>query len=447
MAKVYRSPALYEGVKRFIRTNDLIRRGNKVFVALSGGIDSVVLLDLLSTLSAEWKLEIGILHVNHLLRGKESDTDERFVRSLATRYGFPLAVARVETKKEAAKKRISIQEAARNLRYSFFLIKKSELRADAVATAHNANDNAETVLLNLFRGTGIDGLAGIPVRRENDSIIRPLLFATRAEIAAYAQERKLRYREDSSNKSDKYSRNFLRRNVIPLLERRVNPSIVQVLTQSSAVFRIASEKEGEILFDKRELKELHPYMRQMVVHEALLRKHIEPSYERIAIVLSLLDAEKGARVDCGDGWRAENEAHQILLTRRDAPSGFSFLLREEGTVATDFFSLVVRKCADIPNKLGAHSSTEYIDARTIRFPMLVRSWKNGDSFVPLGMKRMKKLSDLFVDLKISRSKKNRIPIVESDGKIVWVAGLRLDDRYKITSTTTEAYKLSLLTHE
>jgi tRNA(Ile)-lysidine synthase len=459
MAKKDRSPALYEGVKRFIRTQDLIRGGSKVIAAVSGGIDSVVLLDLLSLLSAEWKFELAILHVNHQLRGKEADADERFVRSLAERRELPLFVARVDTKKEAAKQKISIQEAARNLRYAFFVTKKSELRADAVATAHNANDNAETMLLNFFRGTGIDGLAGIPVRRDEDSIVRPLLFATRAEIAAYAREKKLKFREDSSNRSDKYSRNFLRRNVIPLLEKRINPSMVRTLSQTSAVFRncaeylaeciqnafpaIVAEENGEILFRKGELRKQHPYLRQMIVHDALLRKRIEPSFERIAAVLSLLDVEKGSRVDCGSGWRAENESDRILLSRRNAAADFSYLLKKEGTVANDFFTLSVQKCSDIPNKLGARSSIEYVDARMVRFPLRVRSWNKGDFFIPLGMKHRKKVSDLFVDLKISRSEKNRIPIVESDGKIVWVAGIRLDDRCKITTTTTKAYKFSI----
>jgi tRNA(Ile)-lysidine synthase len=427
--------------------------------AVSGGIDSVVLLDLLSLLSAEWKFELAVLHVNHQLRGREADADERFVRSLAGRLDLPLFVARVDTKKEAAKEKISIQEAARNLRYSFFLTKKLEHRADAVATAHNANDNAETMLLNFFRGTGIDGLAGIPVRRGEDSIVRPLLFATRAEIGAYAREKKLKFREDSSNSSDKYSRNFLRRNVIPLLEKRINPSMVRTLSQTSAVFRncaeylaervrnalpaIVTEEEGEILFRKGELRKQHPYLRQMIVHDALLRKRIEPSYERIAAVLSLLAAEKGSRVDCGSGWRAENESDQILLSRRNAAADFSYLLKKEGTVVNDFFTLSVQKCSDIPNTLGTRSSIEYVDARTVRFPLRVRSWNKGDFFIPLGMKHRKKVSDLFVDLKISRSEKRRIPIVESEGKIVWVAGIRLDDRCRITTTTTNAYKLSI----
>jgi tRNA(Ile)-lysidine synthase len=417
------------------------------------------LLDLLSLLSAERKFELAMVHVNHQLRGREAAADERFVRSLADRLELPLFVARVDTKKEAATEKISIQEAARNLRYAFFATKKSELRADAVATAHNANDNAETMLLNFFRGTGIDGLAGIPVRRDEDSVVRPLLFATRAEIGAYAREKRLKFREDSSNRSDKYSRNFLRRNIVPLLEKRINPSMVQTLSQTSAVFRncanylaervqsaipaIVVEENGEILFRKGGLRKQHPYLRQMIVHNALLRKRIEPSYERIAAVLSLLDAEKGSRVDCGSGWRAENESDRILLSRRNATADFSYLLKKEGTVTNDFFTLSVQKCSDIPNTLGARSSIEYVDARTVRFPLRVRSWNKGDFFIPLGMKHRKKVSDLFVDLKISRSEKNRIPILESDGKLMWVAGIRLDDRCKITPTTTEAYKLSI----
>ena len=462
MAEKLRSSALYEGVKRFARTHNLFRREKKILVAVSGGIDSVVLLDLLSKLSAEWEFELGVLHVNHQLRGREADADERFVRSLAERYGLLFSVARVETKKEAEKKKLSIQEAARNLRYGFFLTKKLEFRADAVATAHNANDNAETMMLNFFRGTGIDGLAGIPVRREKNSIIRPLLFAERAEIVEYAKEQKLKFREDSSNKKETYSRNFLRRNIIPALEKRINPAIIQTLSQTSTVLKycaeylteqiqaafptIVLEKKGEMLLQKDQLKGHHPYMQQMIVHEAFIRKGIEPSFERVGAVLSLLGAEKGSRVDCGGGWKAENDSALICLSRRNAAEPFSYLLKKEGAIAGGSFTLSVKKCNGLPNKLGGHASIEYVDARKIRFPLRVRSWSKGDSFVPLGMKHRKKVSDLLVDLKISRAEKERIPIVESGGNVVWIAGLRLDDRFKITTTTTTAYKLSI-THE
>ena len=268
----------------------------------------------------------------------------------------------------------------------------------------------------------------------------------------------MKYREDSSNLSDKYSRNFLRRKVIPLLEKRVNPSLVKSLSNSAAIFKdcaeflrehvqrawplVVAENDEEILLLKDELRKQHPYIRQMIVHDVFLGKGIEPSVERIAVVLSLLDAEKGSGVDCGNGWRAENESNSILLSRRGAAADFSYVLKKEGMVANGLFSLTVKKSRNVPNKLGADSSTEYVDAGKVRFPLYVRSWKEGDFFVPLGMKHRKKVSDLFVDLKISRAEKRRIPIVESEGNIVWVAGCRIDDRYKITPASTEAYKLS-----
>jgi tRNA(Ile)-lysidine synthase len=461
MTKKYRSPALYEGVKRFVHSHGIIRQGSTVLAAVSGGIDSVVLLDLLTLLSVEWELQVVILHVNHQLRGREASADEKFVESLAKRYNLRLFTARVETKKEAVRKKVSIQEAARDLRYAFFLTKKAELHADVVATAHNANDNAETLLLNFFRGTGIDGIAGIPVQRNGASIVRPLLFATRQEIIAYARERKLKFREDSSNLTDKYSRNFLRRKVIPLLEKRVNPSLVKSLSNSAAIFKdcaeflrehiqrawplVVAESDGEILFLKDELRKQYPYIRQMIIHDAFLGKGIEPSAERIAVVLSLLESEKGSRVDCGNGWRAENESRNILLSRRGAAADFSYVLKKEGMIANGFFSLSVKKSKNVPNMLGTHSSTEYVDAGKVKFPLSIRSWKEGDSFVPLGMKHRKKVSDFFVDMKISRAEKRSIPIVESEGNIVWVAGCRIDDRYKITPASTEAYKLSIRT--
>ena len=453
------SQALYEAFKRFVQTEGLIQRSCRVLAAVSGGIDSVTLLDLLFRLSDEWDLNLGILHVNHQLRGREANGDERFVEALAKRYDVTVHVARVKTKEESVRKKVSIQEAARHLRYAFFVTKKSELGADVVATAHTANDNAETMLLNFLRGTGIDGIAGIPIHRQDDDIVRPLLFATRQEIAAYAKERRLKFREDSSNRSDKYTRNFLRRKILPLLEKRINPSVVRTLSRSSEIFRDCAdflagcvnqasllsvfEQGGEVHIAKDALRKQHAYVRQMIVHNTLLRQGVEPTAERVTSVLSLLDGEKGSRVDCGDGWRGESSSQHIVLARRSSATDFSYCLDAEGTVAHDFFSLSVRKCSNVPNKLGTDSSIEYVDARKVQFPLHIRSWKEGDSFVPLGMKHRKKVSDFFVDLKISRSEKNRIPIVESNGNIVWVAGCRIDDRYKITSSSSEAYQLSI----
>lgn len=459
MRRKQNSPALYETFKRFVQDKGLIRKGDRVLAAVSGGIDSVALLDILSALSVEWELDLGILHVNHQLRGREANGDERFVGALAKRYGVALSVARVTTREESVRRKISIQEAARQLRYAFFLAKKSELGADVVATAHTANDNAETMLLNFLRGTGIDGIAGIPLRGHENAIVRPLLFATREHIVEYVRDRKLKFREDSSNKTDKYTRNYLRKRIFPLLEKRVNPSVVRTLAQSSEIFKDCAdflagyverasaacvvEKEGEVHIAKDTLQKEHAYVRQMIVHGTLVREGVEPTSERVASILSLLDREKGSRVDCGNGWRGESGSEDIVISRRADTAEFSYRLEKEGTVANDYFSISVRKCKKIPNKLGTDSSIEYVDAAKLQFPLRVRSWKEGDSFIPLGMTQRKKVSDLFVDLKISRSTKNRIPIVESNGTIVWIAGCRIDDRYKITSTSSAAYQLSL----
>ena len=453
-------PHVVQEVSRFARANDLFHRGDSVLAAVSGGVDSVVMLDVLAFIADEWGLVLRIVHINHLLRGRESDADENFVRALAERYGIPISVERVETKKFAATKKLSTQEAARELRYEFFFRMLTSCKAQSVATAHTANDNAETMLMNLLRGTGIDGVAGIPIRRNENSIVRPLLSVSRQEIAAYAKQKKLAFREDSSNASDKYSRNYLRRNIIPLLEKRINPSLIRTMSQSSAVFRncaeyldgqvrrafsaAAAEKNDGVFLGVDALMNEHPYIRQMVIHSLFLGKGIELSFDRIAALLALIDAEKGSRADCGNGWVAEKESGQIFIFQSGTLAPFSYLLNSEGTLKGGSFSLSVEKCGRIPNKLTAHTSTEeYVDARKVRFPLRVRSWKEGDAFVPLGMRSRKKVSDLFVDMKISRVRKEAIPIVESNGDILWVAGCRLDDRCKITPTTTEAYKFSI----
>ncbi len=449
-----RLPRLAEELRRYADLNHFFRSGETVAVAVSGGIDSVVLLDLLNAVSTDLGIRLAVVHVNHKLRGTESDDDERFVRKLAKKYAVPVNVAVFDTKKIVRERGSSVQTTARDLRYSFFHTVCSSGFADVAATAHTAGDNAETVLLNLVRGTGVEGLGGIPPLRADIPVVRPLLFASRPVIEAYARSRRLRFREDSSNKSDKYARNFLRRGVIPAIERRLNPSFIEAVRRSSGIVREAEDFLSRAAVDAERrcvtadgrvltaaLAGEHPYVARMVLHRLLDRFGLEPSFDRVERIWMLQSGGRGSAVDCGNGWQAVRGADDIALVRAGAAEPFFGRLAGEGEVAAGDYTISVRRVADVPRTFAEDGGTEYVDAEKLQFPLVVRPWQEGDVFVPLGMKSEKKLSDFFVDRKVPRASKKRIPVVESGNRIVWIAGLRLDDRFRITRESRSAYEL------
>lgn len=443
-------------VQTFIKKKRLLRRNDTIIAAVSGGVDSVVMLHLLVTLQRMWGWKIVVAHCNFQLRGKESNNDETFVGTTAKRYGLPFYTQQCETKKIAAHSKRSVQEAAREIRYSFFENLKRSLKADAIITAHHADDNAETMLINLFRGSGIDGVAGIPVKR--DSIIRPLLTLSRKEIAAYAKLNDLKFREDSSNASNDYTRNFLRNKIIPAIQKRINPSLNETLLTESELFRsladflnVETEKAYKRAVRSDQiystiLSEYHPIVQQSVILRSLKDLNIEPKSSTVFSIMELLENQKGSIVEIQQEWIAERLAESIVFRKQESISSFEYRLKREGKIKTDNFTVSVKKSALPDNKRRTDASKEYVDASLLEFPLIIRTWKAGDFFIPLGMKGRKKLSDFFGEQKFSTTKKINTPVVVSNGNIVWVAGKRLDERYKITNSTTETYKLTIEFH-
>lgn len=447
-------------VHQFAKHKKLLNTGQKIIVAVSGGIDSVVMFDILLRLQRMNDLHLFVAHVNYRLRGKESEKDEHFVRRLAVQHGLSCYTYSVDTKKIHADEKGTLQETARNIRYSFFETLKKSLHADRIATGHTASDNAETILFNLFRGSGIDGIAGIPLRR--DDVIRPLLCLSRKEIEQYAAARKIRFREDSSNSKSEYSRNYIRHGIIPMIERRLNPSLVRTLSDESEIFSalaqfinrtvemkfpgIVRADDGRFTISVERMSGEDPFIQQMILRKIFSLAGAEPNHVMISSVLSLMQQHKGKNIDLGGRWTAERSHGDIRITRETAPKKFSIVMPREGTISTpDFvFSITLSPIPD--NKRRDHPSnnhTEYVDAAKITFPIIVRSWNDGDSFIPLGMKGKKKVSDFFSDAKLSRNEKLSVPIIECSGAIVWIAGFRLDERFKIGPSTTGVYQLTV----
>ncbi len=445
----------------YSRRRRLLQERDKVIAAVSGGADSIVLLDLLAKEQEAMGLTIIVAHFNFQLRGTESDDDEAFVARRARHYGLEFYIERTKTEEYARHNKMGIQEAARILRYEFFDKLLLSSGFDKIATGHNADDNAETILLNLFRGAGVQGLSGIPVYREDKKIIRPLLFASRSEIEQYATHEQLPFRTDSSNAKDLYTRNFIRHQIIPLVKDKVNPSIVQTLHRSSELFReleafltYTARQSFELTVAKRsdeELQLLIPRLRSnptllqqyivMLAAETFARKQLD--YEQVNAILELTEGLTGSWVPMSREYIVFRDRDNLVMRRSEPVPEFRITIQPNQRYEFDMFHFSSQLVEPRTESIVRNGQSEYVDADRLGDGELVlRTWDEGDAFIPLGMKAKKKISDFFVDAKIPIYEKRRIPILETkDGEVIWVCGQRLDDRFKITSDTRRIMRL------
>jgi tRNA(Ile)-lysidine synthase len=442
----------------FIRRYELAVPGQSVLLAVSGGVDSMVMLHLFSRLCEQMKLHLSIIHVNHQLRGEESKKDEEFVMEMSDVYHIQFYSERIDVTSYAHELGLSKQLAARQLRYECFERVRGQAGADAVATAHHSDDNAETVLLNIIRGTGIRGLAGIPPKRELGCIIRPLLFATRKEIEAYAEEQGVKYRNDSSNRSLAYRRNELRHNILPVLQKR-NPHIVETLNYVAGMMQDVNQKmrrivdntidiitkkdsQGNLVLNVIKLKSEPDFLRDEIFVELLHRMNLEPTEKKVDALHRLCTQPTGRIVELSVGLAACRDRNHIVfkITDNEQPN----IRQVEFGRSYDYKNYLVSIGTPemVPSTYLGTREVEYIDAERLGKQLVLRPWHAGDWFVPLGMKAKKKLSDFFTDQKVPRYQKSSIPVLESDGIIVWICGKRLDDRFKLTDQTHTAIRLT-----
>lgn len=423
----------------FILSKNLLKKDQNVLVAVSGGLDSVVLCKLCK----ESKIEFAVAHCNFKLRGKESDADEEFAKQLASNYKVPFFSISFKTKTFAKEKKLSVQEAARNLRYEWFEKIRAENHFDKIAIAHHLNDSIETFFINTIRGTGLAGLKGIS--EKNGHLIRPLLFASREELEAFAKKKKLKWREDSSNKSDDYLRNKIRHSIIPTLKEK-NPEFEKSMQRSLEFFSFANQIQITFIEDwkKKNVKNtddgsilipLKPI--RSFPHSSALLSAILHSYG-----ITNLDAEKVLNSTSGKIF--QNAKFRLLFDRttlllqvkKTDDRHVIFVshtpdLLEIGTQKFSFETINSARLESIPRENHIH----VLDAGKLHFPLVIRQWKEGDSFYPLGMSKNKKISDFLVDKKVNRFEKEMTYVVLSDKDIVCILGHRIDDRFKITDET------------
>ena len=438
----------------------LLGPGDALLLAASGGLDSTVLAYLLKAN----RIPFVLAHMNFGLRGAESIRDEQFVRNLGTELSVEVNVKQVDTKIYAAAHQLSTQEAARELRYQWFaeLMQTSAVvlpggpsaiktRFVLTATAHHADDSIETLLMHFFRGTGIEGLRGIPAFHKEKKIIRPLLPFTRVQLEQFAKDHQIQFVTDSSNLSNDYTRNYFRNQLIPQLQevfQNVQENLRQNterLAEAAVLYQQAVQQHLDKLMEKRG-NEIHiPVMKwqKTVPLQTITWEMIRPygfTAAQTKEVLKLATAANASSVASPTHRIIRNRAWLIIAPL--APETASHILVEqEGTVAFEGGSLTLR-LVDRPAVIAAEAGVEWLDADQLAFPLLLRKWKTGDYFYPLGMTKKKKLSKFFIDAKLSKTQKEQIWVLETNQKIICIPGLRIDNRFKYTDGSKKLLKLT-----
>ena len=435
---------MLEKVREFIHKENLIPNNTKVIVGLSGGMDSMVLLDILILLG----YRCTAAHCNFHLRGEESDRDENFVKKWCKSIDIPFTSINFDTKQYAVDRKISIEMAARELRYNWFETLRRHHQADFIAVAHHKDDSVETVLLNLIRGTGIKGLTGISPK--NGYIVRPLLGISRSEIEKYISERDIPYVTDSTNNEDLYLRNALRLNVLPILEK-LNPSVKDTIyrtsknvTEAEKVYSDSIQKAIKKAFNdnKIDINVLrHTASPRSVLFELLTPYNFTPS--TIEDISESINSISGKIFFSERGSYSENKKYRLIKdsnfflfeeVKEKCEEDETYSIEEGIREINSPINLKIKELrAPVEIKYNRHFL--YVDAEKIKYPLKLRKWRTGDWFIPFGMRGRKKLSDYFTDRKFSLKDKDDAWILTSSEDIVWIVGERNDDRFRITEDT------------
>lgn len=446
---------LYQEFIKNIQAQDLFEKKDFLLLAVSGGKDSVALCEL--CFQAGFNFEIA--HCNFKLRGEESDRDENFVRELSKQYGVDVCVKEFETEKYAQENKISIQVAARELRYAWFNDLLISARGEAATdnlrncyllTAHHADDNIETLLMNFFKGTGIKGLQGILPKQ--GKIIRPLLFAKREDIERFIKDNHLKFVEDSSNNSDKYTRNYFRHQLIPAVEKNFPQAKENLINNIERFREIDMLYQQSLQYHKKNLleykgNEIHiPILKlskskplKTIIYEVI--KDFGFTAHQTPEVMHLLGSDSGKYISSSTHKILKNRSWLIIAPLDTAES--NHILIEKNDTKIDFKEGVLQLKASFNSEKRPVNSEgiALLDLKNIAFPLLLRRWKEGDYFYPLGMQKKKKLSRFFIDRKIPLTQKEKIWVIESNKKIIWVIGQRIDERFKMTDKTRDSLEI------
>lgn len=475
-------PTLPKGYKRLtalvgktIFAHQMLQSGDSVLVGVSGGPDSVALLHVMTALSTELHLTLGVAHLNHCLRREESERDAAFVSALADRLNLPFYCDTADVREYQRRRRLSLEDAARRLRYQFFRKICDVGGFEKAAVGHHADDNAESILMHVIRGTGPLGLAGIsPVK--NGWIIRPLIDASRSDIIQFLTENGLQYIFDTSNNDERYLRNKLRRSLIPHLAASFNPKIIRSLNRLGSITSteehwmddlaealldqaVLSEEPRQLVLSIPKVAALHLAAQRRVIRKAIGR--IKSGLEGLTlfhIESILLLSKKGpcyGRVDVADGFTVMRSGSKLVFgigadlkkKQPEAPR-FHYSILHPQVVQIKEIGAAVR-FSEIPAPhfsvlQDAGHRTAFFDINHIEFPLLLRNIEPGDRFMPLGMKGTQKIKKFFINNKVPRNQRFMCPVLLSEGRVLWVVGYRIDDRVKVSAATRRVLKAEFL---
>ena len=464
IAKVVES-MLLKKVQNTVSAHSMLQPGDRVLVAVSGGPDSVALCHILNRLRRSYGVELVVAHVHHGLRGSEADQDALFVQDLARQLGLPFVMQRVDVHAWRKEHGGSLQMAAREVRYQCLQQIRVNEGASKLALGHNADDQAEEILLRIFRGAGQRGLTGMPPHNRN-RVIRPLLECHRHEITCYLEDQSLAFRQDKSNFKPWCQRNLLRLELLPRLQQEFNSNLSATLLRTSNIFREEEEfwesllsqwlakhsvefEDGALGLPIGPLMETHPAMQKR-----LLRRLVEKikgdlrgfGFHHTESLLQLCrSAAPNSRIDLPGAVKAEKNYGWLTIgLQQQIPEDFSYQISGPGFYpfpSLNHRMVVEYASADLASEFSRHANEAVIDLDKISFPLVLRSSNVGDRFRPLGLGGGKKLKKFFIDTKVPRSQRRRVPILCSGEQIIWVVGLRLDDRVKVTANTSRLLRL------
>lgn len=428
-----------------------INPNSRILCAISGGIDSVVMLHCLY----EYGSDCVVAHCNFQLRSEESNKDEEFVKNLAWKLEYKFISEKFNTKEYATKAGISIQMAARDLRFEWFYQMSEKYKCDYIALAHNSDDQVETMIFNLIRGTGIRGLTGM--KTLNEKLLRPLLNVSRKEIEKYATEDYIKYREDKTNAKTEYSRNKIRHLIFPLMEE-INPNFRNNAFNSSVyltdtckvyedyIYKIKQKcvkyAEDKVFINLNILKKT-PAQRTLLF-EILSLESLPNAFA--SEVLDLIDSQPGKVSNYRNIEVLKDRDYIIIRTAKSVNDESEYLINDIDDIITKPIKIkLIKTSKDDGFSIIKDSDIAMLDYDKLKFPLKIRKWKDGDRFKPLGMKNFKKLSDFFTDIKLNLFDKSEIRVIVSGNEIVWIIGHRIDDRFKITDKTKKIYVCSIIT--
>ncbi|MCX8054424.1 MAG: tRNA lysidine(34) synthetase TilS [Ignavibacteria bacterium] len=452
-------------VEHFLINDMLIDGASKIVLAVSGGVDSMTLLDVMAILAEKYQFKLAVAHFNHNLRGADSNKDLDFVKNEAKNYGIPFYFASGKVKKYAEKNSISIETAARVLRYNFFERVSRNFNADFVATAHTANDSVETFFINLFRGSGLTGLCGIPFRRQlikDVLLIRPLIDFKKNELIEYANIRNIKWREDNSNSLLEYTRNKVRLDLIPKLENDFNPSIIDVINRTTRLIQSADRiihnyvkkhlpdiienvSSDSFCFNIPILSTFDKFVQGEMMQTAFLKyfRLSPPSLAKIDRILDLIDSETGAFFEITKSITVAKDRNHLVFFRNFEKKEINLIINKIGTYTINGYKINLQEVNKRQVKLSNSPNEEYLDFDLVPSLLYIRNWKDGDSFQPLGMQGTVKISDFLTNQKISFLERSKILVLCSKNDIIWVIGKRISEKYKIKEDTKRFLKIEL----